>query len=114
MANLSIQEVEALETTAERFDQEINNLKKNLETLTTDGSGLLYDLKQTVGPDSDLGATISAVGGSVMSAQNQAINSLTQIKTIIDTKIAEAKAYNAQAQAGFSNSTSSINSRTFE
>lgn len=111
---MDLQEIEAMEIMLSRFLEERNHLKKVLDALTTDGDGVLYRLKQAVGADSQLGATISNVGGAVMSARTNAIVALDQIAEIIKQKIAEAKSYNAEAEAGLTQINTKINNITFE
>ena len=68
--------VEELLRQARRFEEETNNLKQFLDELTTDGAGLLYDLKMAVGAETDLGHAISSIGGVVRQAATSAVNAL--------------------------------------
>ncbi|MDD6223401.1 MAG: hypothetical protein PUB18_00140 [bacterium] len=81
--------VEELQRQATRFEEETSKLARYLDELTTDGAGFLYDLKMTVGAESDLGVTISALGGAVRNASANAVNSLNQAKEIIVQKCTE-------------------------
>ena len=100
--------IEELERQAMRFQDEIDNLARYLDELTTDGAGYLYDLKQVVGPDSDLGYAISSLGGAVRSAADSAVTRLRETVDIINTKCAEHK----QAQQATESQYSDINTKS--
>lgn len=106
--------VEELLRQARRFEEETGNLKQFLDELTTDGAGLLYDLKMAVGAETDLGHAISSIGGVVRQAATSAINALTETHTIIDQKATETSQTQAQTSADFTNLTTQIGTITFE
>ena len=91
--------IQNMQILKERLNTEISDLRVDLNRLTQDGSGLLYDMKNIVGADSEMGANISSIGGVIMEAKQTLFVSLHNINSLIAEKISDAQKYNEEAIA---------------
>jgi len=92
----------------------MDDFKSCLDELTTDGAGLLYDLKRVVGADTQLGAAISDVGSSIMQAKRNAFNAFQLLKDEIDLTVTNAENIALDSIAKFDNAGGIVEGITFK
>ena len=106
--------VEELLRQVSRFAEEKADLSRYLDELTTDGAGLLYELKLAVGADSDLGQTIASLGGAVRRAANNGIHSLDNAYEIMAKQCEQLSSMLNQINMDYSQYVQTINAITFK
>lgn len=105
--------VEQLQVLTERFEQEKDNLRIALDELTTNGAGILYEIKMIVGADTDLGQAISRCGTSVRNAATNAIKYLTEAHDKMDSYIVQYKHVNQEAVERYRQASAAIQTIDF-
>ena len=83
-------ELNKLKSSRDRFVDEWNTLKSSLDDLTTDGAGVLFELKQAVG-ENNLDGSVAKLGEKVMLFKERCISSYEAIIAKMDEKIALAE-----------------------
>lgn len=104
---------EQFEILVGRFEQEKDNLRVLLDELTTDGAGILYDIKMLVGSDTDLGQAISRCGTSVRGAAVHAVRYLNEAHGKMEDSIVRYKQINQEAVAQYKAAAASIQTIDF-
>lgn len=105
--------IENMQILKSRLDTEMNDLKSYLNDLTQDGSGVLFDIKNIVGSDSEIGSNINNIGGVVMEAKQKLFVSLQKISDLIAEKISDAQQYNEESIANQQKVASGVSSITW-
>ncbi len=107
------QTIDDLITLYERFNEEKINMKSYMDELTTNGAGLLYELRNIISDDTELAQSINKIGTSVMAAKENAFSSLDQISEVLNEKIENAQIEAQKANTEYSEQNSQVSSVNF-
>lgn len=106
-------EIKELQRIRDRIKTEKESLKTTLDALTTNGQGILYDIKIAVGADSELGTAVGNLGGKVLQASDMVMKDLDEFIRIMNDNLARAEADLSDTAMEIGNFTSQIDNIDF-